>query len=246
MINPIGDDFIKRYRLEYNLSALERVREITGKEAYSRLRALIEYRLTGKGFDRFPTGVKIALAFSAGSDSTASLKILRWAGFDAVPITAKLPQMDEEALEKAHSAGALLVDVPDYEEAMQELIEKGAPICGRCHSMVMEAVEKKARKLGINTVASGDLLSSGLISIYEKDGLVVLNLPAFLALDKGEIIRLIGGNYDLKFGCPLLWKLFKRAPSAKKLSLQRVLRETRAKALPPDMAKKLTLDILSR
>ncbi len=35
----------------------------------------------------------MVVAFSAGSDSTATLKILRWAGFDAIPIMAKLPQM---------------------------------------------------------------------------------------------------------------------------------------------------------
>ena len=246
MIKPIKDDFVKRYRLEYNLEGLERVRREIGEEAYSRLKGLIEYRLTGKDFDRSPLGIKIALAFSAGSDSTASLKILRWAGFDVIPVTAKLPQMNEGVIEKARREGAVFVDVPNYLETITAQMEKGAPICGRCHSMVMKAVEDYARERGMKILASGDLLSSGLISIYERDGLVVLNFPAFLALDKGEIVDIIGENYDLKFGCPLLWETFKRAPSVKRLSIQRVLRETRAKALPPEMAKALIMDILSR
>ena len=246
MISPVGDDFVKRYRLEYNLKALERVRREIGEDAYSRLKALIEYRLTGKEFDRSLIDVKIALAFSGGSDSTASLKILRWAGFNVVPVMAKLPQMSERVIEKAKSYGAVLVEVPGYLESITEQMNKGAPICGRCHSMVMKAVEDYARENEIKIVASGDLLSSGLISIYKKDDLVVLNFPAFLALDKAEIIELIGGNYDLKFGCPLLWETFRRAPSVKRFAIQRVLRELRARAITPEIAEALIFDILSR
>ncbi len=245
MIVPAGDP-VKRYRLRYNLDALERVREAIGESAYSRLRGLLLFRLEGSGFEKTPTGVRVALAFSAGSDSTATLKILRWAGFEVVPITAKLPQMDERTLQKVRSENSIFVEVPRYEETMRELIEKGAPICGRCHSMVMEAVERKARELGVRILATGDMLSSGLISIYEKDGLVILNFPAFLALDKGEIIEVIGGKYELSFGCPLLWELFKRAPSTKRLALQRILRETRARALSSEMAVELMRDVLLR
>ncbi|WP_297505947.1 ATPase [Thermococcus sp.] len=246
MIRQVGDDFVKRYRLRYNLEALERVKKEIGERAYSRLKALIGYRLAGKEFDRSPSGVKVALAFSAGSDSTASLKILRWAGFEVVPVTVKLPQMDERVLEKARKAGAVFVEVPNYLEVITAQMEKGAPICGRCHSMVMKAVEDYARTRGIRIVASGDLLSSGLISIYKKGDLVILNFPAFLALDKAELVGVIGGGYKLSFGCPLLWELFRRAPSTKRLSIQRVLRETRARALTPEMATELIRDILSR
>ncbi|AIU69665.1 ATPase [Thermococcus eurythermalis] len=246
MIRPVGDDFVKRYRLEYNLEALERVRGEIGEKAYSRMKALIEYRLCGTEFDRSPIDVKIALAFSGGSDSTATLKILRWAGFEVVPIMAKLPQMKEQVIEKAMGHGAVLVEVPGYLEAITEQMNKGAPICGRCHSMIMEAVERKVKELGVRILATGDLLSSGLISIYKKDDLVVLNFPAFLALDKAEIIELIGGKYDFKFGCPLLWKTFRRAPGVKRFAIQRVLRELRARAITPEIAEALIFDILSR
>ncbi|MDV3104016.1 ATPase [Thermococcus waiotapuensis] len=246
MIQPIKEDFVKRYRLQYNLEALEGVRGEIGEIAYSRLKALIEYRLYGKEFDRSPTGVKIALAFSAGSDSTASLKILRWAGFDVVPVTAKLPQMDEKVIEKARSEGAILIEVPNYLEAVNAQMEKGAPICGKCHSMVMESIEDYARERGIKILASGDLLSSGLISIYRSSKLVILNLPAFLELDKAEIIELIGGKYELSFGCPLLWEAFRRYPGIKRFAIQRVLRELRARAITPEIAEALIRDILTR
>lgn len=239
-------DPVKECKLAYNIEALERVKGRVEGEAYSRLKDLLLLRMEGKKFDRTLTGVRVAVAFSGGSDSISALKILRWAGFEVLPITAKLPQMGEETLQKARSEGAVLVEVPGYIKAMEELIEKGAPICGRCHSMVMEVVEGKARELGIKILARGDMLSSGLISIYEKKDVVILNLPAFLALDKEEIIEIIGGKYELTFGCPLLWELFRRAPSTKRLAIQRVLREARAKALTAEMAAQLILDILSR
>lgn len=144
--------------------------------------------------------------------------------------------------------GAVLVDVPGYMDEMEAQIRKKAPICGRCHAMVMRAVEDYAReKGGVKIVASGDLLSSGLISIYQKNDLVTLNLPAFLAMDKGEAIGIIGGKYDLHFGCPpLLRRAAREAPSIKRFGIQRVLRELRARALtPPEMAERLILDILS-
>ena len=244
MIGTVGDDFVKRYRLEYNLEALEGVRGEIGEEAYSRLRALIEYRLTGKDFDRSPIGVKIALAFSGGSDSTASLKILRWAGFDVIPVMARLPQMREPVILGAMAQGAVFVEIPDYMEVIQGQIKKRAPLCGRCHALVMNAIEGYARREGIKIVASGDLLSSGLISIYKKDGLVILNFPAFLALDKGEAIEVLGRKYALGFGCPLWKSAARNSPALKKYGLQRVLRELRARAITPEMAEKLISDIL--
>lgn len=246
MLKPVGNNFVKSYRISYNLEALERVREKIGLKAYLRLRNLLEYRLRGGDFDRSPLNVKVAVAFSGGSDSSATVNILKWVGFQVVPVTVKLPQMDEDVLQKAVDLGAVLVDIPEYMDVMMTQMKKGSPICGRCHLMVMEAVEKKTRELGIGILATGDLLSSGLVSIYEKKNLVILNLPAFLALDKGEIIDIIGGSYDLSFGCPLLWELFRKAPSTKRFSIQRVLREVRAKALTPEIAEKLIMDILSR
>lgn len=105
MLKPVGEDFVKRYRLEYNLEALKRVRRDIGEIAHTRLRALIEYRLSGKDFDRSPTGAKVAVAFSGGSDSTATLKVLRWAGFDAIPITVKLPRWEKRPSKKPGTMG---------------------------------------------------------------------------------------------------------------------------------------------
>ncbi|RLF80317.1 ATPase, partial [Thermococci archaeon] len=82
MIEKVESNFIKTYRLQQSLEALEKVRGEISEEAYKRLKALIYYRLYGEEFERSKIDEKIALAFSMGSDSTASLLILKWAGFD--------------------------------------------------------------------------------------------------------------------------------------------------------------------
>ncbi|WP_048151020.1 ATPase [Palaeococcus ferrophilus] len=244
MLKPVGNDFIKSYRVRNSLKALERVRDAIGEEAYERFRALLHYRLRGEDFDRSPVGVKVALAFSGGSDSTASLKVLRWAGFDVVPVMARLPQMREPVLVRAQLEGAVIVDVPGYLDVIGAQVRKRAPICGRCHSMVMGAVKGYARERGIKIVASGDLLTFGSLSIYPEGDMVNLNFPAFLAMDKREAISLLGRKYSLGFGCPL-WKAASReARVLKRFGIQRVMRELNAGAIDGEIAKALILDIL--
>ncbi|AFK21972.1 putative ATPase [Pyrococcus sp. ST04] len=227
------------------MRALERVKAFISHEAYIGLRNLLEMRLYGKPFERKNISSKVAVAYSGGSDSTATLEILRWAGFDAIPVTAKLPQMSEDTIKKIKEKGAILVDVPGYLEEMERLMNKRAPICGRCHSMVMSAVEKKAKEIGAEILASGDMLSVGSGSIYYNGNIVILNLPAFLALNKKILLEILGWkDYKLSYGCPLWREAVKRAPIMKRFAIQRVLRELRAGALTKDMARELIIDIL--
>ena len=114
MLKVVGEDFVKRYRLQQSLEALERVRGRISEQSYERLKALVEYRLFGKEFDRTPIDEKIVVAFSAGSDSTATVKILRWAGFEVIPVMARLPQIREPVLLNAQSYGAVFVEIPNY------------------------------------------------------------------------------------------------------------------------------------
>jgi len=244
MIEVVKDNFVKSYRLRQSLEALERVRGEINEEGYERLKALLHYRLYGKEFDRSKLKEKIALAFSMGSDSMASLLILRWAGFDVIPVMAKLPQMKDVIFLRAQSYGTVFVEVPEYMEIINSQIQKRAPICGKCHSMIMETVKNYARRNGIKIVASGDLLSFGSISIYREGDLIKLNLPAFLALDKREAIKIVGRRYALGFGCPLWKSATKIAPILKRFSIQRVLRELRAGAIDKEIAKALIKDIL--
>ena len=73
MIWIIENDFVKKYRLKGSLKALERVREQISEEAYNRLKELVRYRLYGEEFKRAKLDEEIVVAFSGGSDSTATV-----------------------------------------------------------------------------------------------------------------------------------------------------------------------------
>ncbi|AIF70274.1 hypothetical protein PAP_09490 [Palaeococcus pacificus DY20341] len=245
MIWIIENDFVKKYRLKGSLKALERVREQISEEAYSRLKELVRYRLYGEEFRRTKLNEEIVVAFSGGSDSTATVLGLRWAGFKVTPVTVKLPQMKEAKIKRLKKFGAVFIEVEDYGQIMLDRVKKRATLCGVCHSLIMESVERYARENGVKIVASGDMLSVGNLSIYPKNDVVMLNFPAFLAMDKGELIDIIGGVYTFHFGCPVLRNAYKSNRSLKLFSIQRVMRELRAGVLTEDMAKELILDILS-
>ncbi|AEC51778.1 hypothetical protein PNA2_0862 [Pyrococcus sp. NA2] len=234
-------DIVKEFRLRASLRALERVRDVIGEEAYRRLRDLLEYRIEGKEFSKNEIDFEVAVAYSGGSDSSATIKILRWAGFRVIPITARIPQLNISKLKEK----TILVEIPEYMNEMRRLMEKRAPICGRCHSLVMQAVEWKAKEIGAKILATGDMITFGSGSIYLKDNIVILNLPAFLALTKVELLNILGWkNYEFRFGCSLWREAVKKAPIMKRFAIQRILRELRAGALTKEIAKELILDVL--
>lgn len=189
---------------------------------------------------------KAVVALSGGTDSSFSLIVSAYLGFKPMAVTADpgsivLPAHFKnninnlcETLSVNHQYIGL-----DFSDFINECFEGRFHPCGRCSKMIHQAVISHARENNINIVIFGDMLSTGSQSLVYKDGILRINLPAFLGVSKQEMQTLTDlfnvkkSNY---FGCPLLGEVQNKFPHMRRYSIQRVLRETRAGVLEPGQA----------
>ena len=116
--------------------------------------------------------------------------------------------------------------------------------CGRCSKVIKEAVLDYAKEVDVPFLIYGDLLTTGSGSIVQEEGIVKINLPAMLSVNKGEIKNIASKYGVLKkggYGCPLINEVHKKYPHMRKFSIQRVLRETRAGILEPGEALEMIM-----
>ncbi|MDR2967545.1 MAG: 7-cyano-7-deazaguanine synthase [Methanobacteriaceae archaeon] len=197
------------------------------------------------------------VALSGGVDSSFSLILAKYLGFNPIAITVDpgtiiLPNQFKYNIKKL--CGKLNVQHQylrvDYENIIKNSLDGKFHPCGRCSSNTEDTLFKFAAKKDIDIIIFGDMLSTGTQciintdTIFEKDkkinkSLARLNLPATLSIGKEEIKNLVNSyNLDIikGFGCPLLFEVHKKYPYMKKFSIQRILRETRSGALEPGEA----------
>lgn len=189
---------------------------------------------------------KAIVALSGGTDSSFSLIISNYLGFNPLAVTADpgsivLPLHFKnninnlcEALGVDHHYAGL-----DFSDIINESFEGRYHPCGRCSKMIHQAVISHAKENNINIVIFGDMLSTGSQSLIYKDGILRINLPAFLGVSKQEmqnVTDLFNVKKSNYFGCPLLGEVQKKFPHMRRYSIQRVLRETRAGVLEPGQA----------
>lgn len=195
--------------------------------------------------------VKTILALSGGVDSSYSLIIAKYLGFNPIAITVDpgtivLPKHLKYNIENLCSK--LNVEHHyiklDYTDIINNSLAGKYHPCGRCSKEIDNAIHNYASENKANFIIFGDMLSTGYQSIVEIDDknnskIMKINLPAFLSVGKLEIKELtkeFGVKKVPGFGCPLLNEVQKKHPYMRKFSIQRVLRETRAGALEPGEA----------
>jgi len=196
------------------------------------------------------------VALSGGVDSSFSLIIAKYLGFNPIAITIDpgtiiLPNQFKYNINKLCKE----LNVPhqyltvDYEDTIKNSLNGKFHPCGRCSNSTEEKLFEIGAKKDIDIVIFGDMLSTGSQCITKKDiitedikrtkTIARLNLPAALSIGKEEIKNLVN-SYNLNtikgFGCPLLYEVHKKYPYMKKFSIQRILRETRSGALEPGQA----------
>lgn len=260
------DIMVKQYRMEL---AGEKIHEITSKKpfnvsnALNNLMDMLFEKIENLSLFNFSDYLNITesehhleneqnkshtavVALSGGVDSSFSLIISAFLGFNPLAVTADpgsivLPQHFKNNINNlCEKLGVDHNYVPlDFSDFINESFDGRFHPCGRCSKMIHQAVIKHAKENDINIVIFGDMISTGYQSMIYKDGILRINLPALLGVSKQELQSLTSlfnvkkSNY---FGCPLLGEVQKKFPYMRRYSIQRVLRETRAGVLEPGQA----------
>ncbi|MCS7385903.1 MAG: hypothetical protein NDF55_04075 [archaeon GB-1867-005] len=256
-------------RAERIRQAIERARKIMDKPVPSSVKKLLKERLIpmAEGELNDPIrrhvpdfeeiDVNVAVAFSGGVDSAATLVYAKMLGLHVISITANpgpfiIPSHVEKAIkcfnEKINVDYTFVKPEHSFDDIISKAMAGHAAPCKRCHDIVERTVYDEAFKRGAEAVFFGDLLPTGCHSIRLIGNGIRVNLPAFLALTKTDTIIISKQhghpNVSLKYGCPLLRAVLKRHKHLRLAAIQRVLRETRAGVLEPNQALKLIKSVI--
>lgn len=249
------EEFIfKKYKLKLSLNYLNDflLKTKINKEPLNNLKKLLNDRLKNiYTFDfknyiennnfKKSKNVEAIVALSGGVDSSFSLILAEFLGFNPIAITVDpgsivLPSQFRKNINNLTKELNIKHEfiASDYDAIINDsLLGKMHP-CGRCSKKIEEEINNYALTNKIPIIIYGDMLSTANQSIKEYKNIIRLNLPAILLTSKQEIKSLIK-NYNIKeidgFGCPLLYETHKKYPHMKKFSIGRILRETRAQVL---------------
>ena len=267
-VESYTDLMIKKYRMELSLKKLEEIIEIpkySEKNYLNNLHNLLENKIKKLSLFDFKeylnqnndntTKIESVVALSGGLDSSFSLILAKFLGFNPIAITVNpgniiLPPFFKKNIELLSKK----LDIPQkyLEVNSKEIIEnslngKYHP-CGRCSKFINQNIENYAINNNIQFIISGDLLTTGTQAITIHEKFIKINLPALLSVSKQELEN-INELYNIKkskhFGCPLLKETIKKYPYMRRYSIQRILRETRSGALEPGQALKQIQSIIN-
>ncbi|MHA1908454.1 MAG: hypothetical protein ACW98Y_14230 [Candidatus Thorarchaeota archaeon] len=182
--------------------------------------------------------VRIAIAYSGGVDSGASLLIMKEAFTETHAVTVDLGyrMLGEQEKIKITERLAVLgikqifIEPLDGITSVIERTEEGRiHPCGSCHRVTMESVKKYFKENEYDVLVTGEMLPSGRQSVEFDQGALIVHLPAALALSKYRTIqvnrKMPNTDYSMKFGCRFLSESHLRGWSSISPSLSRVLRE---------------------
>ena len=204
---------------------------------------------------------KVAVAYSGGVDSTSTLLVLKKAGLNPIAVTVDPGSQIIPVKAKANIKRLTeKIDVPHifiesderiFQSIFEDSISGRIHPCGSCHSQIERTVLLEAERMCVPLVGFGDLLPTGSHSIHlVESGLVRLNVLAALAYSKIDSVLLaksVGHPVtNLVYGCPFLRALHRKHPQFRYVSVQRVLRETRANILEPNQALQYIKSIFGR
>jgi predicted PP-loop superfamily ATPase len=201
--------------------------------------------------------ISVAVAFSGGADSSASMVILKKLGFEPEAIIIDLgpefvnPRDLKKALDWCETQGIQWLKVSPLRK-MENIIRRTQDgkihPCGECHSIIIESVSKLASENGHSLLVTGELLPTGRQAIELTNSLLTIHLPASLALTKyrTEMIAATSGIHanQRTFGCLLVNQSHAFGWRSAGPSVFRVLRELEAGVLTTGQAQEYIKSIV--
>ena len=213
------------------------------------------------GLTRLPKEVKmeaqVAVAYSGGADSSAVLALLSKVGIRPHAITANpgfeilSPHLKNKIVENCDKLG-ICHQFIEVDESIELVISRAKDgrihPCGQCHEQLLSAVGNKSHREKYDLLLTGEMLPSGRQSMIVSNGLLVIHLPAALALTKfhtRKICESVGILPDsITFGCHLLSGIHIRGWKIVGPSIFRVLRELETGVLTTGQALTLVKAII--
>ena len=246
-ITAYTDEIIKEFRKKESIRLLNSM-DVTGeqKEILTALRKL----LSGDAHYR---DITVAVAMSGGRDSLASAvlvhKLFSVFGLTVYPSDMILPPYVRDAVNESVSKLAIAHQyvTADFSDIIQKSLDGRIHPCGHCHKRMTDILIKECVKMDISAIVFGELLPTGSQSLRLVDGVLVINLPAFLALtkkDTTDIASTVKEYSSYALGCPLLKQVHKKYSAKKYATVKRVFREVRAGVLEPGEALKYVKPLL--
>ncbi len=189
--------------------------------------------------------ITVAAALSGGRDSLASAVILKnlfqVKGFTVYPSDIILPRHVRASIDS--SVAKLGIEHEYIRSDFSLIIEKSLTgrihPCGHCHRATSDTIISECTKQNIPAVTFGELLPTGSQSLRIADSILLINLPAFLALTKRnttDIASEIQEFSSFSLGCPLLKAVHQKFPAQRYATAKRIFREVRAGVLEPGEA----------
>ncbi len=199
----------------------------------------------------------VALAYSGGVDSTAALVLLsRFVEVKALTIAPGPYMIPKGVRKRIESITSSLGVRHEYLESsatrfwnlFAECLEKAVHPCGRCKTLMEEVLLRHARETGAEVLVYGDLLPIASESVSLRSEILVVRLPAALALDKQDCIHIAeeaGYRWSpYTYGCPMLKQIHRAHPHTRYTSIQRILRKTYAGVLTPSQSLRYIRSIM--
>ncbi|MHA1772412.1 MAG: hypothetical protein ACTSYL_11950 [Candidatus Thorarchaeota archaeon] len=246
---------VRQHRLELTLRRFDELEQSISENQRRMLRALRDrIRMELSYPENEPTVFQSApydttVAFSGGIDSCATSLLLREMGQSPLLLTVRLGEefLNRRDQDHIHHIGEemglvhqFVEPLPNHHKIAERAKTGDLHPCGPCHESMYKALYQYLRKNEHDVLITGELLPTGRQAVVLERELLIVHLPAALAMSKfrtGKICKQVKIEpLTGRYGCRLLSKILKPRWNIVGPSVFRVLRELEAGILTTGQA----------